>query len=86
MSKFKGNTILSKVVRSHKKYWECVAELQEYLKDKVDFEFSIDHQPSDGHMLLNVESGMKIAPVADCLSIIYSKGHLSEDDHEDICI
>lgn len=83
---FRGNTILSKVIRAHRKYNDCVKELKEYLNDKIDFDFNIDFQPADGHMILNVESPMHTAPIADCLSVIYSKGHLSEDDHEKLCI
>ncbi|HZI25659.1 MAG TPA: hypothetical protein VFD46_11300 [Chryseolinea sp.] len=88
METFKGNRILAKINRTKQKYDEQVAELETYLRDVVDFEFKIDYQPSDGHMLCNHEDGeeMHIAPLVDCLSVIYSKGKLSYKDHRNLCV
>ncbi len=84
--KFKGSSLASKMITSRRKYEINVKELQDYLKDKIDFDFYIDFQPADGHMILDIESNTNIAPLADCLSVIYSKGKLSEEDHKKLCI
>lgn len=87
MSKFRGSQLLAKAVRAEQKHLEVIRELEDYLKDRIEFSFAIDVQPADGHMISNTEgSGMATAPAADCLSVIYMKGTLSVRDHQRLCI
>lgn len=84
--KFQGSKFLAKVCRAKQKHDDAVGELERYLADKIEFDFAVDYQPSDGHMILDLENAMRIAPAAECLSVIYRKGSLSREEHEKLCI
>lgn len=84
--KFKGTSILAKTFRARLKYEVSVKELEDWLRDKVDFDFAVDYQPADGIMIVDLESGINIAPAGECLSVIYRKGNLSREDHKKLCI
>ena len=82
----RGEQLLGKAIRAYDKYETAVKQLDTFLKDKIEFEFAIDRQPGDGHMIIDLDSEMKIAPVDRCLSVIYMRGKLTREDHNRLCI
>ena len=80
------NRILAKLNKARWKYESVISELKESLNGKIEFDFSVEYQQADGHMILDVENQDNIAPAADCLSVIYRKGSLSVEDHLKLCI
>lgn len=53
------------------------------LRDKVEFEFNIFYQPSDGPI---IEHDKKVAPLGECVKVIKEKGKLTLEDYLRICI
>lgn len=53
------------------------------LADKIEFEFRVGYQPSDGAV---IEYEQKVAPLKACTQIIAAKGQLSFDDFLKVCI
>jgi hypothetical protein len=86
MTKFNCSQKLSKLVKARRSYESAVEEMASSLSGKIQFEYGIEHQLSDGFVLLDVESGMHVSPLADCISVIYTKGALSSVDHRRLCI
>lgn len=69
-----------KLIAAKSRYDSEVGALEAKIKDKVGFDFSIFHQPSDGFVILNYEKSSN-APLSMCLSVIERTGFLSSDDH-----
>lgn len=56
-------------------------EAKNKLVDKVDFNFSVQWQPSDGWTI--VDDNADVVPMCHVLSVIKIKGRLSYDDFRD---
>ena len=65
---------------AHDKLQKIINNAEENLKDKIEFDFFIMHQPSDGYVVVHKEC-MHNAPLSLCLLVIKEKGILSYDDY-----
>jgi hypothetical protein len=72
--------LIDKLNKTHTAYWSAIDNLESYLSDKIDFEFSIFEQPGDGFV---IQYDSHNAPLDSCLRIIKCKGKLSLDDYMD---
>ena len=66
------------------KYNATVGKIEQRLKDKIDFDFSVQWQPSDGWTIVSESSD--VAPFEYCMKVIESKGVLSEAEFKKGCI
>lgn len=72
----------AKLIRAHNNLEFLIDKLQKEIEDKVEFEFGIEYQASDGYCIINVGNA-DLAYLKTCLSIIEKKGFLSLDDFND---
>lgn len=64
----------------------CKQSLIQLLSEYVDFELDIIYQHGDGFVLLDIESGLNIAPLDDCINVIIEQGHLTREKFLEYCI
>ena len=79
------NRILKKLNTAQVKYQDIIDSVEGELKNKIEFEFSVFYQSSDGWVILGIE-GARNAPFEDCLLVIKEKGCLSLKDYLNITI
>ena len=79
------NDLIIKLENCYCKYQNTISEIESRLKNKVKFNFSIQHLAGDGHCILNNKT-TSVAPVDLCLKIIKEKGKLTRKDHKNISI
>jgi len=84
MNKFDASKKLSKVINAHRKYMSSLKELEQSIKPMCEFDASIEWQPADGFVICDEEAN--VAPIADCLSVMYTKRNLSSEDFLRLCI
>lgn len=71
---------LKKLITAHQKYEGVISQVQEEIKNKIEFDdFFIQYQPSDGFVL--VYGGWENRSLATCLSIIKDEGRLTLDEY-----
>lgn len=73
---------LSDLKKKRTAYEESLNNLERQLKDKVEFDFSIEYMQSDGFCLTNYNTS-NTAPLDACIEIIKKKGTLSVEDHDE---
>lgn len=61
------------------KYLSSKGNLEAYLSDFIDFDFSINDMPGDGFVVLDYQND-KVASVESCFKIILEKGKINQDD------
>ncbi len=76
--------IINKLINAQSKYNSVIGAVEQEISDKVEFDFSIFWQPSDGFVI--VDDGMGNAPISKCLEIINKRGRLTKDDFDGVCI
>lgn len=84
MSK-KINKEYIKLKKTYSDYQSQCRKFQNELSDKIEFDFYVDYQPSDGFVIGHSEECHN-APVFSCLNIIEKKGVLTYDDYKDVLI
>lgn len=70
---------VEKLEAARSKYNGVIGTLEAKIRYRVEFDFSIDYQPSDGFVLLHVE-GANVAPLDLCLKVINEMKKLNETD------
>ena len=78
-------TIYKELSESHDIFVSKTKELEQSLLKKIEFEFFIVYQYSDGFVIVKTDSAEN-APLNKCVSIINKKGILSYSDYKDITI
>lgn len=78
-------SILAKLTNVEKVWDKEVEAVTEKLAPYIQWEFNVVHQPSDGWMILHVETG-QLARINDCLLIIRKEGVLSFNSYDKVCI
>lgn len=73
--------VLKKLNIAQVKYEKAMGEARNSIADKVDFNFSVQWQPSDGWTI--VHDNADVAPMEYVLSVIKRKGRLSYKDFRD---
>ena len=73
--------VLKKLNIAQVKYEMAMGEARKSIADKVDFDFSVQWQPSDGWTIVTDNSD--VAPMEYVISVIKRKGRLSYDDFLD---
>ena len=73
--------VLKKLNLAQAKYEKAMGEARNSIADKVDFNFSVQWQPSDGWTI--VDDNSNVAPMEYVLSVIKRKGRLSYEDFKD---
>ena len=83
MSELKKSNIntLKKLKIAQVKYEQAIDDARNKISDKVDFNFSVQWQPSDGWTI--VDDNSNVAPMEYVLNVIKSKGRLSYNDFLD---
>lgn len=76
----KPKVVINKLNSALGKYNSAIGSIEADLCGKIDFEFAIIYQPSDGFVLLDTANANN-APLSTCLKIIEEKGHLSHEDY-----
>lgn len=74
-----------KLIEAHQKYLAAIGRMERELEGKVEFQYFVIHQQSDGFVLVHSEYNMN-ARLKDCLEIIQRKGTLSYEDYEAVAI
>jgi len=59
--------------------------LEQDLKQYIEFSFGLEHHNGEGYVIINTID-TSLAPFAECLCIIESKGKLTEEDFLKITI
>lgn len=77
--------IINKLNKAESVYNGVINSVEVSLADKIDFEFSIIYQSSDGFVILCEETNHN-APIKPCLEIIEKKGRLSFEDYMEYSI
>ena len=72
---------LKELLNAQSKYEGVIGSVAEEISDKVEFDFSIFWQPSDGFVMLAFDRYN--APLSRLLQIIKIKGKLTEEDYMD---
>ena len=72
---------LKKLQKEQSKYEGAIGSVEAEISDKVEFDFSIFWQPSDGFVMLAFDRYN--APLWRLLQIIKTKGKLTEEDYMD---
>ena len=73
--------ILKKLKSAQSKYEGVISSVEIEILDKIEFDFSIFWQPSDGFVMLAFDRYN--APLCRLLQIIKTKGKLTEEDYMD---
>lgn len=73
------NRLLKKLLIAQSKYEGAIGNVESSISDKVEFDFSIFWQPSDGFVMLAFDRYN--APLDNLLRIIQQKGRLTEEDY-----
>lgn len=71
---------------SFNRYEFCRMDFARLISEKTDFDVDVIWQASDGFTVLDVESGLYVAPLDICIEIIEEKGILTREDFRDQCI
>lgn len=72
--------ILNKLNTLHHKYAAEITHAESQIGDKIEFEFFILWQQSDGFVIGDLDGGN--APLGECLEVISEKGNFTHDDFE----
>ena len=67
------------------KYDDAVGDLEYKLSEYIDFDFSVMYQPSDGFVIVKIDTAHN-APLSKCISVIESKGKLTVEDYLNLSI
>lgn len=71
---------------SFNRYEFCRTDFVRLISEKTDFEIDIIWQLGDGFTVLDVKSGLYVAPLDICIEIIEEKGILTHEDFMNQCI
>ncbi len=71
--------IMKKLKNAESRYSSVVGSVEAEIADKVDFDFNILYQESDGFVMLAFDA--RNAPIDNLLKIIKEKGKLTKDDY-----
>jgi len=71
--------------KAHGKYQSAIGDLENKLSDYIDFDFSIFYQPSDGFVIVKIDTAHN-ARLDSCISEIESKGKLTVYDYLNLSI
>lgn len=71
--------LLKKLRTAQSKYDGVIGSVESELSDRIEFDFSIFWQPSDGFVMLAFDRYN--APLGCLLQIIKAKGKLTEEDY-----
>ena len=74
-----------KLIKFHQNYELQCEVLNKILKDKIEFDFFVMYQYSDGFVIVHTQDSHN-ALLRDCLTIIEKKGFLTFDDYILECI
>lgn len=72
------NRLLKKMITAQNKYDGTICSVERELSDKVEFDFSIFWQPSDGFVFC--DNNGNNSSFINCIEIIKEKGCLSFED------
>jgi hypothetical protein len=78
------NRLIKKLKTAQIKYEESIGFVEKEIADKVEFDFSIIWQPSDGFVMCDDDMGN--ASINDCIKLINEKGFLTYEDYKSHCI
>lgn len=76
---------VNKLVKAKEKYDLEILNIENQIRNKVDFVFSILYQESDGFVVLSEETSEN-ARLTICLRVINEKGKLSYEDYKKLTI
>ena len=76
---------ISKLINAKSKYDSELGDVESQLSKFIDFDFSVFYQPSDGFVILAVETCQN-APLSVCIEIINEKGRLTYSDYSGLTI
>lgn len=77
--RMKAKTLFKKLVTAHSKYQVAIGALEGEIADRVEFDFSILYQPSDGFVILDYEKSGN-ALLSSCLWVIEEDGKLTREE------
>ena len=72
--------LINKLNNAQGKYEGVIGDVEAEIVDKVEFDFSISWQPSDGFVMIAFDSYN--AGLSEVLKVIKEKGKLTEDDYK----
>jgi len=75
----------NKLIDNHLKYINEIELLGESLQPFIPFDFTIFHQPSDGFVILNVET-MQNSLLKSCIDSIMENGKLTIEEYNSYSI
>lgn len=78
------NRLVKKLMTAQSKYDGAIGSVEKEIFDKVEFDFSIFWQPSDGFVMCDNDIGN--APISECINVINKKGRLTYEDFKSECI
>lgn len=81
----KQKNLLKILQAAQGKYDGAIGGVEQKLFDKIEFEFAIFYQPSDGFVVLHCGSA-KNAPLDLCIKEIEENGVLTYEKYERLCI
>ena len=73
------------LIKSHNKYISAIGSLQREIVDKVEFDFSISYQDSDGFVIVHYDENRN-GILERCLDIIKKEGKLTYESYLTTCI
>jgi hypothetical protein len=76
--------LINKLSKAQLLYNKAIRDVELAIIDKVEFDFHIFHQPSDGFVMLAFEDHN--APMSVLFGIIKEKGVLTKDDYMEYSI
>ena len=79
------NRLLKKLKTAQNNYDGVIGSVEREIFDRVEFDFSIFWQPSDGFVMCDNEMGNN-APISECIKVINKKGCLTYEDFKSECI
>jgi hypothetical protein len=74
-----------KLKKTHNEYEAQCSYMANILSEKIEFEFFVMYQYSDGFVIVHKEDNHN-APLHSCIAIIDEKGFLSFEDYRFLCI
>lgn len=64
----------------------AIEAMEDILREKIEFDFSVQFQPSDGFTILEIDNSRNTASLKSCMNIIRKKGKLSVEDFLEITV
>lgn len=82
----KTETVIKRLQKAKCQYDSVIGAIEQKINDKVNFDFFIEHQPSDGFTLVSNSFDAGVAPLDLCLDIIKRNGFLNIENFNKIKI